>query len=127
MLDTNIADQFKVSNVPTLIGWNQSMSIINILDQLNGTYGKPDTITLLHNDTLFRSAFNPMDAPELLFYRIKQCQEIQVLALDPYSDTQIINNVVRLLMQANIFTLKEFDDWEAITPKKYPALKTFVG
>ena len=25
MLDTNIADQFKVSNVPTLIGWNASM------------------------------------------------------------------------------------------------------
>jgi hypothetical protein len=63
MLDTNIADQYKVFNVPTLIGWNQSMSIIDILDQLDGTYGKPDTITLLHNDTLFRSAFNPTDAP----------------------------------------------------------------
>ena len=32
MLDTNVADQFKVSNVPTLIGWNASMSIRNILD-----------------------------------------------------------------------------------------------
>ena len=65
MLDTNVTDQFKVSNVPTLIVWNQSMSIIDILDQLDGTYGKPDTITLLHNDThtLFRSAFNPTDAP----------------------------------------------------------------
>ena len=67
MLNTNIADQFKVSNVPTLIGWNQSMSIIDILDQLDGSYGKPDTITLLHNDTLFHSAFNPQDAPESLF------------------------------------------------------------
>jgi hypothetical protein len=127
MLDTNIADQFKVSNVPTLIGWNQSMSIIDILDQLDGTYGKPDTITLLHNDTLFRSAFNPTDAPESLFYRIEQCQEIQVLARDPYSDMQIINNAVRLLMQANIFPLKEFDDWEAIIPKTYTALKTFIA
>ena len=68
MLDTNIADQFKVSNVPNLIDWNQSMSIIDILEQLDTTYGKPDTITLLHNDTLFRSAFNPTDAPESLFY-----------------------------------------------------------
>jgi hypothetical protein len=59
------------------------MSIIDILDQLDATYGKPDTITLLHNDTLFTSAFNPTDAPESLFYRIEQCQEIQVLARDP--------------------------------------------
>jgi hypothetical protein len=84
------------------------MSIIDILDQLDGTYGKPDTMTLLQNDTLFRSACNPTDAPKSLFYRTKQCQEIQVLAQDPYSDTQIINNAVRLLMQASIFPLKEF-------------------
>jgi hypothetical protein len=103
------------------------MSIIDILDQLDSTYGKPDTITLLHNNTLFRSAFNPTDAPESLFYRIEQCQEIQVLARDPYSNMKIINNTVRLLMQANIFPLKEFDDWEAITPKTYTALKTFIA
>jgi hypothetical protein len=127
MLDTNVADQFKVSNIPSLIGWNASMSIIDILNQLEGTYGKPDTMTLLQNNTHFRSAFNPMDAPESLFYRIEQCQEIQVLARDPYTDTQIINNAVRLLMQANIFPLKEFDDWEAITPKTYLALKIFIG
>ena len=30
-------------------------------------------------------------------------------------------------MQSSIFAVKEFDDWEAITPKTYPALKTFVG
>ena len=78
MLDANVPDQFKVSNVPSLIVWNASMSIINILDQL-----KPDMITLLQNDTLFRSAFNPTDAPKSLFYRIEQCQEIQVLAQDP--------------------------------------------
>ncbi len=127
MLNTNVADQFKVSNIPSLIGWNASMSIIDILNQLDGTYGKPDTMTLLQNDTHFRSAFNPMDAPESLFYRIKQCQEIQVLARDPYSDTQIINNAVWLLMQANIFPLNKFNDWEAITPKTYPALKIFIG
>jgi hypothetical protein len=120
MLNTNVADQFKVSNIPSLIGWNASMSIFDILDQLDGTYGKPDTMTLLQNNTHFRSAFNPTDAPESLFYRIEQCQEIQVLARDPCMDTQIINNAVGLLMQANIFPLKEFDDWEAITPKNVP-------
>jgi hypothetical protein len=39
---------------------------------------------------------------------------------------QAINNAVRLLMQASIFLLKEFNDWEGFTPKSYPALKTFI-
>jgi hypothetical protein len=84
MLDENVANQFKVSNMPTLTGWNTSMSIIAMLNQLKGAYGKPATMTLFANDTLFRSLFNPVDASEALFYRIEQCQEIQVLACDPY-------------------------------------------
>ena len=62
----------------------------------------------------------------MLFNRIKQCQEIQILAQDPYTPKQIINNVVRLLQQSGIFPLKEFDTWDAITPKTYPTLKTFI-
>jgi hypothetical protein len=34
MLDENISDQFKVSNVPTLIGWNTSMTIDRNCDVL---------------------------------------------------------------------------------------------
>jgi hypothetical protein len=62
----------------------------------------------------------------MLFYTIEQCQEIQIMAQDPYSPMQIINNPLRLLMQLGIFPLKEFDTWDAITPKTYPALKTFT-
>jgi hypothetical protein len=40
---------------------------------------------------------------------------------------QVINNAVRLLMQVSIFPLKEFDNWEALTPKTYPTLKTFIA
>ncbi len=53
MLDENILDQFKVSNIPTLIFWNASMTIQEILDQLDGMYGKPDVMTLLTNNTHF--------------------------------------------------------------------------
>jgi hypothetical protein len=53
MLDENIADQFKVSNLPALIGWNASMSIRKILKKLDGTYGKPDTMMLLTNNKHF--------------------------------------------------------------------------
>ena len=62
----------------------------------------------------------------MLFYRIKQCQEIQILAQDPYTPTQIINNAVHLLQQSGIFPLKEFHTWDAITLKTYPALKTII-
>jgi hypothetical protein len=53
MLDENVTDQFKVSNVPTLIRWNASMTIQEILNQLDGMYGKPDTMMLLTNNTHF--------------------------------------------------------------------------
>ena len=100
---------------------------MEMLDQLEMTYGKPDAMMLFANDTLFWSVFNPNDAPEPLFYRIEQCQEIAVMAPDPYLDVHVINTSIRLLMQASIFPMKEFNDWEAITPKTYPALKTFIA
>jgi hypothetical protein len=40
---------------------------------------------------------------------------------------QVISNAVCLLMQASIFPLKEFNNWEAVTPKTYPTLKTFIA
>jgi hypothetical protein len=67
-----------------------------------------------------------MTCPNLCL-TIDQCREIAVLARDPYSNVQVINNAVRLLMQASIFPMKEFDDWEVVTPKTYPALKTFIA
>jgi hypothetical protein len=102
------------------------MRIRVILEQLEALYGKPDTMTLFRNDNLFRSPFPATEASEMLFYRIEQCQEIQTMAQDPYSNTQIINNAVCLLMQSNIFPLNELDTWETITPKTYPALKMFI-
>jgi hypothetical protein len=127
MLDELISNQFKVSNVPTLTEWNASMSIMDMLDQLETAYGRPNAMTLFANDTLFRSAFSPNDTPEALFHCIEQCQEIAVLVRDPYSDVQVINNAIRLLMQVSIFSMKEFNDWEAVNPKTYPALKTFIA
>jgi hypothetical protein len=102
------------------------MSVQYILSQLKASYGKPETMILFANYTLFQSAFPPTDFPEMLFYRIEQCQEIQTLAKDPYTATQIINNTVRFLMQSNIFPLNEFYTWAAINPKTYPALKVFI-
>jgi hypothetical protein len=51
MLNFNVWDQFKVSNNPTLTGWNSTMSIIDILNQLQVSYGKPNMMTLYTNNT----------------------------------------------------------------------------
>ncbi len=123
MFGANIAAQFKVSNTPFLMGWNSTMSINIILDQLQDSYRKPNMMTLLNNDTLFRSPITPSDSPEMLFYHIHQCQEIQYIGKLPYSIDQIIANAVCILLQANIFPLKEFDTWELLATKTYPALK----
>jgi hypothetical protein len=88
MLDDTISNQFKVSNTPNLTGWNSTMTIRTILEQLEASYGKPDTMMLFGNDTLFLSPFPANKAPEMAFYRIKQCQEIQILVQDPYTPMQ---------------------------------------
>jgi hypothetical protein len=109
MLDENVQPHYKVSNVTTMTGWNATMSVRSILKQLEGLYGKPNMMTIPQNDLLFRSPFLPSKAPEMLFYHIEQCQEIQTIAEDPYTPKQIISNAIRLLMASGIFPLKEFD------------------
>jgi hypothetical protein len=126
MLDENVQLQYKVSNLTTMMGWNATMSVRLILKQLEGSYGKPNMTIIHQNDLLFQSPFLPSKAPEMLFYCIEQCQEIQTIAEDPYTPKQIISNAVRLLMTSGIFPLKEFDTWEALPIKTYPILKTFV-
>jgi hypothetical protein len=126
MFDANIGAQYKVSNNPTLTVWNSTVFILDILTHLQDSYGKPMMMTLFQNGVTFWAAMAPTNSPEMLFYRIEQCQEIQRIRKLPYSNDQIIANAVRILIQSNIFPLKEFVAWEAIALKTYPALKTFM-
>ena len=52
MLDANMSAQYKVSNNPNLTGWNATMSVLDILNQLQDTYGNPSMMTLFTNETL---------------------------------------------------------------------------
>ncbi len=126
MRDALVPNQFKVSNNPALMGWNASMSIQDILYQVETSYGKPSSGTLFTNNTLFKSPFTASEALKLLFYCIEQCQEIITLGQLPYTTEQIIQNALRLLMTSQIFPMKEFDTWENSMVKTYPALKTFI-
>jgi hypothetical protein len=85
MLNGNIPDQFKVSNNPTLIEWNPTMSIQSILKQLENMFGQPGGLLMWNNDKIFRPNFFPNNAPELLFLHVEQCQEVAIIAPNLYS------------------------------------------
>ncbi len=102
------------------------MSIQVILNQLEDLYGKLLAAARFANDTLFKSPFFATKAPKLLFYCIEQCQEIMALGKLPYTMEQVIANALRLLMALKIFLTQEFNTWENMTIKMYPALKTFI-
>jgi hypothetical protein len=53
MFDENVGAEFKVSNTPTITGWNSTMTIIKILKQLHDLYGRPNMMMLFNHDTLF--------------------------------------------------------------------------
>ena len=82
-----------------------------MFNQITATYGKPTPAALLQNDTLFRSMYSPNDAPGVLFRRIKDCQEVQILGEDPYTAQQLLNNAVRLLLQCGLYA-RDFEDWD---------------
>jgi hypothetical protein len=65
-----------------------------MFDQITATYGRPTPAALLQNNTLFRSMYSPQDAPEVLFRRTEDCQEVQILGEDPYMAQQLLNNAV---------------------------------
>ncbi len=125
MLDANVSAQFKVSNNPSLTGWNATMSVLAILNQLQDTYGKPNMMTIFTNELLFRSPMGLSNSPEVLFYRIEQCQEIQILGKVPFTTEQIIANTLRILVGSNLLPTKEFNTWDTKPIKTWATLKTF--
>ncbi len=110
-LDNNINDVFKVLNDLALVRWNPLMEPREIYNQIMTTYGHsmPAAAALLQNDMLFLSVYSPQDAPEVLFQRIEDCQEVQILGGDPYMVQQLLNNGVRLLLQCRLY-IRDFED-----------------
>jgi hypothetical protein len=106
-LNNGADNAFKVSNHPTLPRWNPSMEPREMFNQITATYRQPTPAALLQNDMLSQSMYSPQDAPEVLFRRIKDCQEVQILGEDPNTAQQLLNNAVRLLLHTELYT-REF-------------------
>ncbi len=128
MLNNSVPEEFKVSNNPTLTGWNATMSILDILNQLNMLYRHHEPMTLIQNNALFCLPFRATHAPERFFWCIEQCQEFQVMAGNPYSNMQQMTNTVQVLVALCIFPMHKLEDWEAmaIKFKSYMILKIFI-
>ena len=71
----------------------------------------PHDTVLLQNDALFRSFYSPQNASEVLFWRIEDCQEVQILQNDPYTAQQLLNNAAHLLIQCGLY-VRDFEDWD---------------
>jgi hypothetical protein len=110
-----------------LVGWNLSMEPREMFDQITAMYDKLTPAALLQNDMLFRSIYSRNAPPEVLFQRIEDCQEVQILGEDPYTAQQLLNNAVRLLLQCGLYA-RDFEDWDRKPSRDriWINLKTFV-
>jgi hypothetical protein len=108
-LDASINVTFQVLNDPTVQGWHAGMSTLVILDQLSELYGHPTPAVLKQNDKIFRSPYSAANPLEVLFRQIQDCTKIALLGRNPYTDRQLINNTIRLLLTMGLY-LRPFED-----------------
>jgi hypothetical protein len=87
------------------------MRVIDILDQLSTTYGQPTPLALEANDHIFQSPMSAADPPQVLFRRIKECAKTALLGENPYTDKQLIMNMIRLLLTKGLY-IRAFEDWD---------------
>jgi hypothetical protein len=67
------------------------------------------------NNRVFRSPYLVVDAPEVLFQKFKECVEMALLGKNPYTDCQLITNVIHLLLTTGLYT-HPFKEWDCLTP-----------
>jgi hypothetical protein len=110
-LNASENDAFKVSNNPAVQGWHAVMRVIDTLNQLSATYRQPTPAALEANNHIFRSPTLAADPPEVLFCRIEECTETALLGKNPYTDKQLIMNMIHLLLSTGLYT-RAFKDWD---------------
>jgi hypothetical protein len=99
MLDTHVDDAFKVApptNPPT-VGWNASMLLNDIFNQLMKMYGRLTPNAMQQNMMTFLTTYNPKDPPKILFKHCANCQEVAIIANVKYTNEQLLMKVIDLL------------------------------
>jgi hypothetical protein len=126
-LNASVNDAFKVSNDPTIQGWQAGMHVIDILHQLSTIYGQQTPAAHKMNDAVFRSPYLAANAPEVLFCCIKECAETALLGRNPYTDCQLIMNAIRQLLTTGLYS-RPFKEWYHLLPtgQTWIALQTII-
>lgn len=122
-----VPEEFQVSNVAGQSGWNATMSIRDIFDQLANTYGRPTPQVLFENTARMHQPYNGSDPPETLFRRLDECQEIALLGRTAFSPEQLLLTARHLIEATGRYTL-EFQEWDRKpdADKTYTNLRTFI-
>jgi len=112
-LDEHVNNAYKVAppTIPPTTGWNATMSIRDIFDQMASTYSKPTPDAMRQNNVNFLAAYNLQDPPEILFKQCTDVQEIAMLAKKPYTTQQLLINAINLLVRCGLYQ-RDLEDWE---------------
>ena len=123
MLMANIEEKYQISNVSGLQGWNNDMTAMEILTQLESKYGTPDPDAVAAMETMFSKPHNPNDPPEVLYSTLEECQKIAMMNKNPWSEQQVMMKAVDLLRRSGIFKDKVFEEWKDVPTKSYVLMK----
>jgi hypothetical protein len=128
-LDEHVNDAYIVAppTIPPTTGWNVTMSIRDIFDQMASMYGKPTPDAMRQNNINFLAAYNPQDPPEIPFKQCTDFQEIETLAKNPYTTQQLIINAIDLLARCRLYQ-RDLEDWERkpIADQTWINLRPFI-
>jgi hypothetical protein len=110
------------TTLPPTIGWNASMLLNDIFDQIMQTYGNPMPNAMRQNMMTCLSPYNLKDPPEILFKRSADCQEVAIMANIKYTNEQLLTNVIDLLTRCSLYQCN-LEDWD----RKSDANKTWLN
>ena len=90
------------------------MSVWDILDQLSSIYGQPTPAAMEINNTAFRGVYS-------------DCVEIAILGCNPYTDHQLLQNAICLLLTTGLY-VRAFEEWDRLQPaaQMWVALRTMI-
>jgi hypothetical protein len=91
------------------------------------TYGKPTPNAMCQNNLNFLAPYNPQDPPKILFKICANRQQIAIIAKVPYTDEQLLMNMIGLLTHCRMYT-RNMEDWDrkADTDKTWLHLHPFI-
>jgi hypothetical protein len=110
---TNAA--LKVSNNPSIHWWHAGMRVWDILDQLSSIYGQLTLAVLEIINATFRGQCLAANALEVLFWCIEGCAKVALLGHNSYTDQQLINNAICLLLTTGLY-VRPFEEWDRLVP-----------